>query len=644
MPIRADRNRNNRRTVSMRSGRSGRQLNVRRPHCDLLEERTLLTTYEIGPGQSYTTLGAFPWSSLKPGDTVDILWQSAGYHEKLLLSESGTASAPINIVGVPGPAGQEPVIDGENATTNSQFQYFYNPIQEDSVVVIQRSASQPSTYEPSYINISGLEIKDGYDAYKFTDNTGKTQTYAAFAASVYIDGASNITIENSTLDSSGLGLFVLTNNGLTSSNIMVEGNYIYGNGVPGQYLEHNVYSEADGITYQYNDFGPLRAGSDGAQLKDRSAGAVIRYNYFAPAAAILDLVDAEDANDLASLPSYTDTYVYGNILDNTGADQTGLLVHFGGDSGNTAIYRPDLYFYDNTVVNLANQSVQWRTTMFELDTNSQNLYAYNNIFYNGPSAAGSAATNFEWMETEGEATFGPNWVSPGSLPSLDNAVFDGTITGTANFVSPASNNPGFVSLSGDNYQLSSTSSAIGIAGTLNSSWPAVTEEYVAPASETARSSVADDGAYQAGPAVPAVTGETPATNATNVAISSGVTATFNEAVTASTITFTLKNSAGTAVADSVAYNSSTNSVTLTPSAALAYSTTYTATISGAQSSSGVAMTAPFSWSFTTDPTQPSVSSHTPASGATGVAVSMATLRRRSMKQYNPDLDLVHARD
>ena len=177
-----------------------------------------------------------------------------------MLSESGTASAPINIVGIDGPDGQQPVIDGENATTNSQFQYFYSPLQEDEVVLIQRSASQPSSYEPSYINISNLEIKDGYDAYTFTDNTGTTQTYNTFAASVWIEGASNITIQNCTLDSSGLGLFALTDdaNGLMTSNLMVEGNYFYNNGVPGSYHEHNSYCEANGITYQYNDYGPLR--------------------------------------------------------------------------------------------------------------------------------------------------------------------------------------------------------------------------------------------------------------------------------------------------------------------------------------------------------------------------------------------------
>ena len=612
-----------------------------------LEERTMLsTTYNIGPGQPYTTLGSFPWSSLGPGDTVDIHWQATPYHEKLLISESGTASAPINIVGVPGPSGQQPIIDGQNATTSSQFQYFYNPIQEDALVLIQRSESQSRSYEPSYINISGLELRNASQSYNFTDNTGKTQTYNAFAASLYIEGASNITIQNCTLDSSGLGLFALTNDSssLMTSNLTVEGNYFYNNGVPGSYLEHNSYCEVNGITYEYNYYGPLRSGSAGAELKDRSAGAVIRDNYFTPASAILDLVDAEDSDTLESLPSYTNTYVYGNIIDDTGPNYTSLLVHFGGDSTNPG-YRPNLYFYDNTVVTIANQSAAWRTDMFELDTTGQTVYAANNIFYNAAATSGDNPTLFEFSQETGNINFSPtNWVSPGWLASESaegGTSYAGTITGTSTFFSPTSNNPGFVNLSGegvsppDNYQLINGSSAIGIAGTIPSSWTSATgwpglptEQFVPPSTYyggtgTARTSTADIGAYQAGAVTPAVTSETPASGATNVAVSTAPTATFNEAVQAGTISFTLKSSSGT-VAGSASYNSTTNVTTFTPTSALASNTTYTATISGAESTSGVTMTAPFSWSFTTAAAvAPAVTSETPASGATNVAVSTA---------------------
>jgi hypothetical protein len=98
---------------------------------------------------------------------------------------------------------------------------------------------------------------------------------------------------------------------------------------------------------------------------------------------------------------------------------------------------------------------------------------------------------------------------------------------------------------------------------------------------------------------PTVTGQTPTAGATGVATASAVTATFSEPVQAGTISFVLKDPAGNAVAASVGYNSATNTATLTPSAPLANSTTYTATVSGAKDTAGNVMSAPVSWSFTT---------------------------------------------
>jgi hypothetical protein len=113
--------------------------------------------------------------------------------------------------------------------------------------------------------------------------------------------------------------------------------------------------------------------------------------------------------------------------------------------------------------------------------------------------------------------------------------------------------------------------------------------------------------FTTGPA-PAVTSETPASGATSVAISTTVTATFNEAVQSSTVNttnFVLKDSNGKAVAATVSYSSSTNTATLTPTAPLAYSMTYSATVSGILDTAGDPMASPFTWSFTTAPQQTS---------------------------------------
>ncbi len=128
--------------------------------------------------------------------------------------------------------------------------------------------------------------------------------------------------------------------------------------------------------------------------------------------------------------------------------------------------------------------------------------------------------------------------------------------------------------------------------------------------------------------VPAVSSVSPTNGSTGIAITSAVTATFNEAMDSSTITgstFTLTQSGGSQIAATVAYASGSNTATLTPSAPLINNTTYTATVTtGVKSSGEVALTSPFSWTFTTAAgPAPTVTVVSPTSGANGVAVTTA---------------------
>lgn len=122
---------------------------------------------------------------------------------------------------------------------------------------------------------------------------------------------------------------------------------------------------------------------------------------------------------------------------------------------------------------------------------------------------------------------------------------------------------------------------------------------------------------------PVVSTKTPAAGATNVSLSTTVTATFNEAVQSGTIVFTLKDSLNNAVAATLTYNAATLTATLTPLSALTNGETYTASVSGAKDLSNNTMSAPVTWQFTTvpDTTPPTVTGQTPAPNATGVAVT-----------------------
>ncbi|HXM99001.1 MAG TPA: Ig-like domain-containing protein [Candidatus Dormibacteraeota bacterium] len=121
---------------------------------------------------------------------------------------------------------------------------------------------------------------------------------------------------------------------------------------------------------------------------------------------------------------------------------------------------------------------------------------------------------------------------------------------------------------------------------------------------------------------PAVVSTIPANGATGVAQSVVISATFNVPMDATTITgstFTLTGPGTTAVTGSVSYSG--NAATFTPSALLAVSTLYTATITtGAKDTTGTPLAANFVWTFSTAP-PPQVTATVPISGATNVPLN-----------------------
>ena len=89
------------------------------------------------------------------------------------------------------------------------------------------------------------------------------------------------------------------------------------------------------------------------------------------------------------------------------------------------------------------------------------------------------------------------------------------------------------------------------------------------------------------------------------------------------------------MAGTVTYNSSNDTATLTPGSALAYATTYTATVSGAKDTVGDSMPVPFTWMFTTA-AGPAVSSESPCAGShrhSGVGTGDGNVRPAGAGQH-----------
>jgi len=122
--------------------------------------------------------------------------------------------------------------------------------------------------------------------------------------------------------------------------------------------------------------------------------------------------------------------------------------------------------------------------------------------------------------------------------------------------------------------------------------------------------------------VPSVVSTIPANGATNVAINTPISATFSMAMNAASITsstFTVTGPGG-AVAGAVSYSGLT--ATFVPASALAYATTYTATITtGATDPGGTPLLGNYVWTFITITPAPAVISTVPTNGATGVPIA-----------------------
>ena len=226
------------------------------------------TVYDVGPGQPLAAIGDAPWATLMPGDVVRIHYRPAPYLEKWVIGRSGTAQAPIVVVGVLGPAGERPVISGASATTPDPLDFT-----NDARGVLKIGTSNvPAETLPQHIVVENLEIRSAHASYSFSDDHGVTQSYALNAAALYVERAAHLVIRNCVLHDSGNGLFIGAFDGDTRD-IRIEGNSIYGNGNVGRAFEHNTYTAAIGIVYQYNRFGPLREGADWQQPEGSFGGA-----------------------------------------------------------------------------------------------------------------------------------------------------------------------------------------------------------------------------------------------------------------------------------------------------------------------------------------------------------------------------------
>jgi hypothetical protein len=410
----------------------------------------VINYYDVGPGKANTSLGQLPWSNLKGCDTVRIYPKvgNAPYHEMMLIS-AGTNLTPttptrfMRVLGVPDPVtGDLPVIDGTNATqletpsgqAPRSLRYISNTLGDPNralyklgLVMVSGQSGRDYNFGPAgYISIENLEIRNGSYGTSFVDGlTGMPDSYGTFTSCIFVEVAAHLVLKNNSLHGCGNGLFVNSKNSALvelSQDILVQGNTFYNNGNAigtggsNGFSEHNSYTEARDIIFQFNTFGDVKPGAFGDCLKDRSSGLIVRYNRFSSNCGIqLNLLDATGGGTLIHGDAgYATTHVYGNVFDISGPAETKLL-GYGGDSGQQAIYRQGtLYFFNNTLVveGDANHGAYASVFLFHLDMQNAIAEVSNNVFQASPTTPDAPGQVQAMSYGRGTVNLSGNWVSP----------------------------------------------------------------------------------------------------------------------------------------------------------------------------------------------------------------------------------------
>jgi hypothetical protein len=399
--------------------------------------------YTVGPGADYDDPGQVPWESLQAGTLVQILWRDEPYRCKWVINTVATELNPLVVVGI-ADGGRRPVISGADAVTRQELNYWN---ENRSVVKVGGSNLPSDDVVPAHIVIQGLEIRSARPAYHFSDDDGQAGLYAENAAAVHVEVGQHIQIVDCVLHDAGNGLF----SGHGSADLTIRGCHLYDNGIDGSIYHHNSYTESTGIIFEYNHYGALRSGALGNNLKDRSAGTVIRYNWIEGGNRQLDLVETDYA-DIATEPSYDRTFVYGNILVEPDGAGNSQILHYGGD-GDGHYREGTLYFYHNTVISTRSGN----TTLMRLATNAASADLRNNLTFATAGGDYVAITS-----GRGQIQLQHNWLQAGWQETHEAALDpEAEVVALANSEGDA---PGFLNLVDADYGLAAGAPAADCGG------------------------------------------------------------------------------------------------------------------------------------------------------------------------------------
>jgi len=361
------------------------------------------TDCHVGPGQTYTKLVDVPWEALNPGDCVYIHWRSEGeggdYHEKVNLTRAGAEGKPIRIVGVKGPKGRRPCLNGKDAVTRTvdpdgNSTHFPGNQQRGVLCFSSRAHTPDDTPGADYWDVSGLKITGARPAYDFTDSFGRKNDYqrsqgglGSAGAGVFVDRGNYLRFSDMELTDNNNGFFASSDNRGTTHryvrDILIENSLLYGNGAPNNASVHNAYVEVANWTVRNNYFGPLVKDSGGSHIKDRGANTVIEGNFFDGSAVPLFLDPPEYSEGwMDKQPGFDRLTLRNNVLRKDGdlpVNSMDIIIVGLGIYGNFTTVRT-IDISHNTFVISATQRQNWSFNVIDLMARPQIIEWNDNVF------------------------------------------------------------------------------------------------------------------------------------------------------------------------------------------------------------------------------------------------------------------------
>lgn len=508
------------------------QLRMAGPECatNTCSPGTGGNTYNVGPGQTYTTPGAFfNANTLAPGDTVNIFPTMSGstvvpYSDCVLMSYRGKPGSRITIQGQPDPTfGKYPIWNVSSGTATTDFGTRAAAIGSTfapGALWLGRRSGMTFGYSPGYITIKLIEFTGAYTGGSYVRSGPTTVNWNDASAGIYVEAVEDLVIDTCTVDGNGNGIFAaaLPTYDRPIYDVTLQFNSIFNNSgtTPSGTPSHNTYIEGIRVTYHANLYGAIRTGGQGIGLKERSSGAVIRYNSISGGNHQCEHAEAQNSADLAvALVAARKVYIYGNITY-TEPGNASSPYWFGGDQGNPQIQTKAIYYaYHNTVVVRNDQTGSpsvFKIPVFQVSCPCEVLDARNNILVifpntsSTPSDFGLGVSSLSGTDAGNYvAYFGATWAAINYLLTTGNGyTFTGTAIGQGNILNGPGHDPGFVNESGGDYHLNSNSPCVGIGtalpGDITTNHPP-NLQYHSPQSTVSRSTYglnADLGAYKQG--------------------------------------------------------------------------------------------------------------------------------------------------